>query len=67
MDRCRAPLESMDVCKALQPPDRINSGAVITGGLGLPGLRLPVQFIGGTPLDGVTTVTHSVRYLAFRC
>ena len=29
-------------------------------------MRLPVQFIGGTLLDGVTTVTPSVRYLAFR-
>lgn len=36
------------------------------GGLDLLGLRLPVQFIGGTLLDGVTTVTPSVRYLAFR-
>lgn len=52
--------------KSLQPPEWISSGAVITGGLDLLGLRLPVQFIGGTLLDGVTTVTPSVRYLAFR-
>jgi len=56
----------MDIGKTLQPPEWLNSGAVITGGLDLLGLRLPVQFIGGTLLDGVTTVTPSVRYLAFR-
>ncbi len=56
----------MDIAKSLQPPDWISSGAVITGGLDLLGLRLPVQFIGGTLLDGVTTVTPSVRYLALR-
>ena len=56
----------MDIGKTLQPSDWLTSGAVITGGLDLLGLRLPVQFIGGTLLDGVTTVTPSVRYLAFR-
>lgn len=56
----------MPVAKSLQSPEWINSSAVITGGLDLLGLRLPVQFIGGTLLDGVTTVTPSVRYLAFR-
>jgi hypothetical protein len=56
----------MDIGKTLQPPEWINSGAAITGGLDLLGLRLPVQFIGGALLDGVTTVTPSVRYLAFR-
>ena len=56
----------MAIAKNLQPPEWIRSGAEITGGLDLLGLRLPVQFIGGTLLDGVTTVTPSVRYLAFR-
>ncbi|MGB9577812.1 MAG: hypothetical protein ACPL3S_00930 [Halothiobacillaceae bacterium] len=56
----------MPVAKSLQPPEWIRSGAEITGGLDLLGLRLPVQFIGGTLLDGVTTMTPSVRYLAFR-
>lgn len=56
----------MPVAKSLHPPEWIRSGAEITGGLDLLGLRLPVQFIGGTLLDGVTTVTPSVRYLAFR-
>lgn len=54
------------VAKSLQAPEWISSGATITGGLDLLGLRLPVQTIGGTLLDGVTTVTPSVRYLAFR-
>jgi hypothetical protein len=56
----------MPIATTLQAPSWVNSGAVITGGLDLLGLRLPVQFIGGTLLDGVTTVTPSVRYLAFR-
>ncbi len=43
----------MDIGKSLQPPDWIDSGAVITGGLDLLGLRLPVQFIGGMLLDEV--------------
>lgn len=42
------------------------SSAVINGGLDLLSLPLPVQFIGGTLLDGVATVTPWVRYLAFR-
>lgn len=54
------------VARVLQAPDWISSGATITGGLDLLGLRLPVQTIGGALLDGVTTVTPSVRYLAFR-
>lgn len=56
----------MPIAATLQAPTWVSSGAAITGGLDLLGLRLPVQFIGGTLLDGVTTVTPSVRYLAFR-
>lgn len=56
----------MTISASLQAPEWISSGATITGGLDLLGLRLPVQTIGGTLLDGVTTVTPSVRYLAFR-
>jgi hypothetical protein len=56
----------MPIAATRQAPTWVSSGAVITGGLDLLGLRLPVQFIGGTLLDGVTTVTPSVRYLAFR-
>lgn len=54
------------IAKAPQAPEWISSGAIITGGLDLLGLRLPVQTIGGSLLDGITTVTPSVRYLAFR-
>jgi hypothetical protein len=56
----------MAIANELQAPDWISSGAKITGGLDLLGLRLPVQFIGGTLLDGVTTVSPSVRYIALR-
>ncbi len=56
----------MAIANFLQPPERITSGADITGGLDRLGRRLPVQAIGGNLLDGVTTVTPSVRYLAFR-
>ncbi len=56
----------MPLAATLQAPTWVSSDAVITGGLDLLGLRLPVQFVGGTQLDGVTTVTPSVRYLAFR-
>ncbi len=56
----------MAIPSALQAPEWISSGAVITGGLDLLGLRLPVQTIGGSLLDGITTVAPSVRYLAFR-
>ena len=54
------------IAKTLQAPEWISSGAVITGGLDLLGLRLPVQTIGRSLLDGVNTGTPSVRYLAFR-
>jgi hypothetical protein len=47
----------MVVANTVQAPSWITSGAKIAGGLDLLGLRLPVQTIGGTLLDGVTTVT----------
>ncbi len=56
----------MAISKNILAPSWINSGATITGGLDLLGLRLPVQTIGGTLLDGVTTITPSVRYLGLR-
>jgi hypothetical protein len=55
----------MAIANAVQAPEWIN-GAKITGGLDLFGLRLPVQIISGTLLDGITTVTPSVRYVALR-
>lgn len=56
----------MPIAKTVGTPEWIDSGAVLTNGLDLLGLRLPVQTIGGSLLDGVTTVTPSVRYLGFR-
>ncbi len=56
----------MAIAGTIGAPSWVSSGAVITGGLDLLGLRLPVQFISGSLLDGVTTVTPSVRYIAFR-
>lgn len=43
----------MPIAATIQAPTWVNSGATITGGLDLLGLCLPVQFIGGTLLDGV--------------
>ena len=37
-----------------------------TRGLDLLGLRLPVQSIGNSLLDGITTVTPTIRYLSLR-
>jgi len=56
----------MPIAKTIENPEWVSSGSVLTDGLDLLGLRLPVQTIGGSLLDGVTTVTPSVRYLAFR-
>jgi hypothetical protein len=56
----------MPISKTIESPEWVNNGTVLTDGLDLLGLRLPVQTIGGSLLDGVTTVTPSVRYLAFR-
>ena len=52
----------MPIAETIQAPTWVSSGAVITGGLDLLGLRLPVQFIGGTLLDGVTTVTPNQHH-----
>lgn len=57
---------NVPISDAIDAPQWISSGAVIAGGLDLLGLRLPVQTIGGTLLDGITTVTPQVRYVAFR-
>jgi len=56
----------MPIAKMIERPEWVDSGSVLTDGLDLLGLRLPVQTIGGTLLDGVTTVTPSIRYIAFR-
>ena len=56
----------MPVAETIETPEWVDSGSDVTDGLDLLGLRLPVQTIGGSLLDGVTTVTPSVRYIAFR-
>jgi hypothetical protein len=48
-------------------PSWVSTGAVIAEGLDLLGLRQPVQSIGGNLLDGVTSVTPTIRYLSFSC
>lgn len=48
-------------------PTWVSTGAVIAEGLDLLGLRQPVQAIGGNLLDGVTSVTPTIRYLSFSC
>src|SRR5919206_1432456 len=47
-------------------PSWVDSGANPLNGLDLLGLRLPVQNIGNSLLNGVTTITPLVRYLSFR-
>lgn len=67
VEEYRLPLEDkLPIAETLEAPQWVDSGAVITGGIDLLGLRLPVQAIGATLLDGITTVTPQVRYLAFR-
>jgi hypothetical protein len=56
----------MSIAKTIEAPQWVDSGSVLTGGLDLLGLRVPVQTIGGSLLDGVTTVSPSVRYIGFR-
>ena len=46
-------------------PTWVDIGAQSSPGLDLLGLRLPVQYLGSLSLDGVTSVTPSVRYLSF--
>ena len=56
----------MPIAKTIESPEWVDSGSVLTDGLDLLGLRLPVQTIGISLLNGVTTVTPSIRYIAFR-
>lgn len=56
----------MAISKAIGVPEWVDGGSQLTGGLDLLGLRNPVQTIGGTLIDGVTTVTPSVRYIGLR-
>jgi len=54
----------MPVSKTVEAPEWIENGATPTGGLDLLGLRIPVQTIGLSLLNGVTTVIPSIRYSA---
>ena len=49
----------------LQAPDWVSTGSNPIKGLDLLGLRLPVQNIGVQLLDGITSITPTVRYLSF--
>ena len=56
----------MPVSMTVEAPEWIEPGAIPTGGLDLLGLRLSVQTIGLSLLNGVTTVSPSIRYIAIR-
>jgi hypothetical protein len=56
----------MAITKTIEAPEWVDSGSELTGGLDLLGLRIPVQTIGGALLDGVTTVSPSIRYIGLR-
>lgn len=47
-------------------PEWIESQGKLTDGLDLLGLRLPVQVISGSLLNGVTTISPRIRYLSIR-
>ena len=57
----------MKLADTIPTPEWVDSSASLIRGLDLLGLRLPVQTLGGFLLDGVTTVTVSVRYLSILC
>lgn len=46
-------------------PTWVDNGATEVNGLDLLGLRAPAMRIGNTLLDGITTVTPTIRYLGF--
>ena len=56
----------MAIAKTIEAPEWVDSGSQLTGGLDLLGLRNPVQTIGGALIDGVTTVSPSIRYIGLR-
>lgn len=56
----------MPIADTIPPPGFVELEAIKANGLDLLGLRLPVQTIGGILLNGVTSVTGTVRYLSFR-
>lgn len=56
----------MPLSEVIPPPEWVEYEADETSGLDLLGLRLPVQSIGNHLLNGVTTITPTVRYLSLR-
>ena len=56
----------MNLPDSLPAPAWVESGSRPKDGLDLLGLRQPAQVISAALLNGVTTVTPSVRYLSFR-
>jgi hypothetical protein len=56
----------MPVMLQAPPPQWVDCGKTNDRGLDLLGLRSPVQKIGNSFLDGVTTITPVIRYLSFR-
>jgi hypothetical protein len=56
----------MAIADHIPPPEFVELGATPAGGLDLMGLRLPVQAVGSLLLNGITTITPTVRYLSFR-
>ncbi len=57
----------MPIADTRPAPGWVEAGATSVQGIDLLGLRLPVQTIGNWLLNGITSVTPSVRYLSFRC
>ncbi len=51
--------------EGLGPPQWVASGAEEANGLDLLALRAPAMRIGNRLLDGITTITPSIRYLTF--
>ena len=58
---------SIELVDHMPPPTWVDSEANPVRGLDLLGLRLPVQVLGNALLNGVTTITPSMRYLSILC
>jgi hypothetical protein len=56
----------MAVANTIPAPSFVDLEARNEGGLDILGLRLPAQGVGGELLNGVTTITPTVRYLSLR-
>lgn len=54
----------MDLSGQQAAPDWVDLGSKASPGLDLTGLRLPVQAVSNQLLDGITTITPSVRYFS---